>query len=150
MSDSEFVPEREFDSHAQTRRPVLVWAIAIFYGLSSLLTLATTPILLLGELPVQEALQPEYGPIDAVFRICVGLAGVLFSIQLFRLQRSAYTLCVALLTVTVLASLFHVIANNVLSQPGGATATVGATVGIGILGAILLYVRRLAARAVLA
>ena len=140
------------DDQTENRRPAWVWVISIFYGLSAISSLVTTPLMLSGVLPVPEPEASQLaavGPAQWVFSLGGGALLLAFSITFFRLRAVSVRLLAGVLGLSVVSSAWQLAVADLTSSAFGELAILTTLFGFGLLVCIYLYARRLRSRGVL-
>jgi len=133
------------------RRPKGVWLVSIFYTISALWTLLSSYLIFSGAIPLNREQETYYASITVVDWIITGTLSVISlsaAVSLFLLRKLAATLFMAALILSVLYSIYQIVAKNLLRvvAPGG---FVGMLLGFALILAVTLYAQRLARRGVL-
>jgi hypothetical protein len=141
MNPTDSVPA----STTEKRRPVFVWVILLFYGLSTFSLLLLTVIRVSGN-PLVQARLPvvSYTWFDYAESYGLAVLKLVAAIELFRLRRLAVPLFAAVLILNIAAAGFDLFSKTSVPVP-----LWGILVGFSILGAICLYSWWLARKGVL-
>ena len=133
------------------RRPVLLWLILIYYGLSGAWTTLSFLLIRSGAIPLSDAQRryfSELGPLDLAQTLGSALLLLAFAVQLFRLRASAIPILIAALIFNVTATAWHALTTNWL-EAIGAPGLIGTGIAWAVMLAVLVYCRRLRSREVL-
>lgn len=155
MIDDQYAPPTaELEAEPRrARRPGLVWVICLFYGYSALSSLIFLPLIMLDAIPLPEAqreLIGAIGPVQAIFNLGNALVLLAFSVQLFRLRKSAVPLCACVIAVSTLGWASQLLFGPARPAEIPMALSIGsALIGLGIAVAIYFYCRRLQERSIL-
>lgn len=135
------------------KRPILVWVIVVFYGLSSAWTLLSFALLVLGRVKVN-AFSPEFTylssltPVDYALTILLGVLGVIGVIVLFQLKSTALPIFLVALALNGTYSLWTLLMNPFFREIR-LEGLRGMMMGFATLCLISFYVYRLNVRGLL-
>jgi hypothetical protein len=136
---------------ADRARPAWVWAIAIFFGLSTVWTLLSFALIGSGAIPLNAEAKAYYAGLSAL-DYALAIAGASLNlcgiVLLFLLRAKAPAFLLAALTIGVVNTLYQVATKNLLSAAGG-SGSVGMLIGLLLWGVICAYAYRLRRRGVL-
>lgn len=133
------------------RRPVLVWLIAIYYGLSGAWTALSFILIRRGAIPMSDAQRAyfsEIGPIEWAQAVASAILFLAFAVQLFRLRASAIPLLALAFVLTIASTAWQMLTTNWV-EAIGTPGLVGTAVAWAVMIAILLYCRRLRTKEIL-
>lgn len=138
-------------SHGKPKRPWLVWAISLFYLLSSGWILLSFVLIYSGKVPMSTTQRLYFSnltPLDFIGTVFLTLLSLTAAIFLFFLERRAVTVLAVTLLCNIAYSVVHALTTTWLDAIGG-PGLIGMVLGWGGLLAILLYSRRLAREGIL-
>ena len=136
---------------SESRRPVWVWVIGIFYVLSAGLSLLSLMVVYggAGQLtPGQTAYFGSMTRVDWLLSASIGVTGLAGATALFLLRRVAVRLFMAALALNVGLTGYQLARTNVTQVLGG-PGLLGVLLGWSALVAVILYARSLAIKDVL-
>jgi hypothetical protein len=141
--------EAPVDSNAPRKRPVLVWIFCLWIWLG----LVTTPfglyITFTSDMPELASVRAFYSGLSPTYWIWMAAGFVLsavFSVQLFRLRRSAFAFGVAMFALTVLNSVFMPMPP---AAAGSGMSWFGVVIGLGFYALAVAFLWRLRRKGVL-
>jgi hypothetical protein len=141
----------DVDADARPGRPLLVWIITVFFGLSAVWTLVSFALILSGAVPLPPAAREYYarlGILDYALTIGVSALNLWGIVLLFLLRARAVKVILAALAVTLLINAYQVLLKGLAPALGGA-GSMGMVIGPSLWAAILFYAWRLKAKGVL-
>lgn len=131
-----------------SKRPGWVWAISILYGLSTIYTPISFYLVYSGALPLTGAQKEYFNSLGMFDWILVAVGSVIMLsavVSLFLLKRVTIKLWGLAIIVTVLNSIYSMIAKNWLAAMD-IPSLVGVVIGFALVVAIFFYTKRLDAR----
>ncbi len=134
-----------------TKRPILVWVISIFYVLTAGSSLLSSYLVLSGSIPLspgQKAYFDSITTLDLMLSILLCLANFIGAVCLFLLRRPAFYLLTGAWLLGILMMIWHSLSKGWIAAMG-ALGTVGTFIGLGISAVICLYNWRLLKNGVL-
>ncbi len=139
------------DRGSEPRRPLGVWVISLWYGLSAVSGLTITPLAMLGALPASQSQQAYFEslPITHLVQSLAASALTLaFAITFFRLRTISIPILFAVIAVGVVGTAISVTTES-WREAVGQFGLVGVAVGWLILLLVLGYAHRLRSHGVL-
>jgi len=139
------------DRSAQTRRPKLVWVIAVLYVVGGGWGLLSTGLMRIGVIPIPPETQAYFqglSLLDYVLTAVVTILNITGAILLFRLRSKAVAFLAAALAIAILSLLYQLATGALrvlLSTPGSFSMFISIAFSI----AIVYYAYRLRANGVL-
>lgn len=133
------------------KRPILVWVIVVFYGLSAVWTLLSFSLLASGRVnipPAEAAYFSSLTPFDYALTVLSGVSGVIGVIMLFQLKSATLPIFLVTLAINGTYSLWTLLMNPAFRAIRPETHT-GMVMGFTILCLINFYVYRLKKRGLL-
>lgn|SRR5262245_7483730 len=133
------------------RRPIWIWAIFLFYLVSTVWTLLSFFLIYSGRIRInaaQQAYLANISVVEVLASVGLGLLSLTAAVFLFALQRGAVTLFAIALVVNIAYTVLHALTTNWAEAIGG-PGLLGVLLSWGLLLAILTYSRRLARDGVL-
>jgi len=135
------------------KRPILVWGIVVFYGISSAWTLLSFALFASGRVRV-DALSAELAylssltPVDYALTILLGVLGIIGVIMLFQLKSAALPIFLVALALNGTYSLWTLLMNPAFRETLH-EGLIGMMMGFASLCLISFYVYRLQVRGLL-
>jgi len=123
------------------KRPLLVWAVAIFYLFSTLFTLLSLYLVLGGSVPLtpeQKAYYDSLSALDYALSVAIAVTGLGGAVTLFLLRKQALYLFCFSLALNISMTVWHLQARSA-SAALGSPGTIGMVVGLGIVAAVCCY-----------
>jgi hypothetical protein len=124
-------------------RPRLVWVISGWLVVGSLGSLLMQALQLSGRIPDVGGITHTMHWYDHVFGVIMGIAWIVGSVLLFRLQRLAWRWFASLFAITVVKFLYHLATNPAYREVLAQSRYWGVVAGLAIYAAITYYVYRL-------
>jgi uncharacterized membrane protein YecN with MAPEG domain len=127
------------------KRPVWVWAISLFFFVSSVYTLLSFYLIYSGRIPLQSA-QKAY--LNSLTFIDIGLSVLLLltnltaAVLLFLLRKQTFYLFAIALVANLLMTIWHTISNNFMANMSSGRL-IGMVIGWIILLVICVYTKHL-------
>lgn len=141
----------DVDSGARPGRPVLVWVITVFFGLSAVWTLVSFALVSSGAVPLPPAAREYYdglGILDYALTVGVSALNLWGIVLLFLLRARAVKVILAALAVALLINAYQFLFKGLAPALGGAGG-LGMVIGLLLWAAVLFYAWRLKAKGVL-
>lgn len=133
------------------KRPILVWLIAVFYGLGALWTLLSFALFFSGRInvpPAEAAYFASLTPIDLTLTVLLAISGLVGAIMLFRLKRSALVFFLIALVLNISYSIWTFLMNPAF-RTVAQQSVIGLITGLTVVSLITFYVYRLKKRGLL-
>lgn len=132
-------------------RPIGVWVVSAFYGLSAVWMLFSFALIFGGAIKMTGAQETYFASmtgVDWFLTLAIAVTGLSGAVCLFLLRRIAVALFSVALALNIAVTTFHMMRRNLTEAIGG-SGLVGMLFGLLILVVVNLYARRLAKRGVL-
>jgi hypothetical protein len=129
-----------------TKRPLGVWILLVFFGVSVVWTPLKSGLIYSKRLPASGT-AAEYLQTSGALTLSLAVIGwmltVAFVVSLFRMRRVAITIFTVYIVLAVISLLWGIFFTNYLSFFTGADLVVTVVVSVAVLGVFYLYLRAL-------